>query len=152
MTERAHSHTCNEQTQEEVSLSGANNRWRILYADDSERFRKTVAAFLRSCGYFVDEVEDGSQLINMLERVMNAGWQHDLIITDNEMPNVTGIRVLQYVRGNERTKHLPVIVFSGSDIKEAVEKAGGVFLGKDRRSELGALAKSMLGQARQPSQ
>lgn len=104
---------------------------KILYAEDGENLRETMIASLERRGYAVDAVENGHQLIGKLEVAAATGSRYDLVITDNDMPRTTGIQALRYIRNDERFKELPVIVFSGSDIKQVVEDAGGVFLGKD---------------------
>jgi len=116
---------------------------RILYAEDGKVLRRSVTESLIRHGYTVDAVEDGQQLFDKLEAAAKSGRQYDLVITDNDMPVVTGLRALRYIRekrkalfthefgGEERFTDLPVIVLSGSpEIKGAVEKLGGIFLDK----------------------
>ncbi len=104
---------------------------RVLYAEDNVNMRETITACLDRWGYAVDVVENGHQLIGKLEVAAAMGGQYDLVITDNDMPRVTGIQALRQIRADERFKDLPVIVFTGDKgVKEAVEKAGGVYLEK----------------------
>ncbi|MEK7186765.1 MAG: response regulator [Patescibacteria group bacterium] len=146
--EKANEHrlkSCRRLKQKE-SAPAKENAVKILYAEDDDNLRETMIALLEHCGYAVDAVENGHQLIGKLEVAVAAGVRYDLVITDNDMPRVTGLQVLQHIRSDERFKGLPVIVFSGSDIRRDVEDAGGVYFGKGKDydpADLHALAKKM---------
>jgi DNA-binding response OmpR family regulator len=78
----------------------------ILVVDDDPAVRGTVALVLKSAGYRVGCAADGE-----------AGWdavcsaRPDLLITDHEMPKLTGLELLRRVRSGPR--HLPAIMISG---------------------------------------
>jgi CheY-like chemotaxis protein len=78
----------------------------ILVVDDDPAVRGTVALVLESAGYRVGCAADGE-----------AGWdavcsaRPDLLITDHEMPKLTGLELLRRVRAGSR--HLPAIMISG---------------------------------------
>ncbi len=78
----------------------------ILLVDDDPAIRGTVALLLEDAGYRVGCAEDGE-----------AGWgalcsvRPDLLITDHEMPKLTGLELLRRVRAVSR--HLPAIMISG---------------------------------------
>lgn len=119
---------------------------RILYAEDGEDLRGGTEANLCRWGYAVTTVEDGQQLMGRL--LVEPAF--DLVVTDNEMPNMSGLQVLRKIREDHRFKDLPVIVFSGDKtIKAAVEKAGAAFLekGKADPDDLNDLIKKMLARA-----
>ena len=79
---------------------------RILVVDDDESIRRINTMFLLRAGYEVDSVEDGAVAWDTL----NTG-SYDLLITDNNMPNLTGLELLRKVRDNNMA--LPVIMASG---------------------------------------
>ncbi|MAG37031.1 MAG: hypothetical protein CL878_12415 [Dehalococcoidia bacterium] len=58
----------------------------------------------------------------------------DLIVTDARMPGMSGVALLQALRGGERTVNIPTIMLTGSlagDVRQAALKAGAVeFLNK----------------------
>ena len=62
--------------------------------------------FLLRAGYEVDSVEDGAVAWDTLNTC-----SYDLLITDNNMPNLTGLELLRKVRDNHMA--LPVIMASG---------------------------------------
>ncbi len=92
-------------------------------------------------------VENDSNDAHMIERILtkenseyNIVWMKDsekalnyftnnsniiprLIILDIKMPKITGFEFLEKIRSMERTKFLPVIVFSSSNQKKDIEKA-----------------------------
>ena len=66
---------------------------RILVVDDEESIREFLDIMLRKEGYEVTCVEDGQKAIDMLKKKTV-----DLIISDLQMPNVTGIELLKHVK------------------------------------------------------
>ena len=66
---------------------------RILVVDDEESIREFLDIMLRKEGYEVTCVEDGQKAIDMLKKKTI-----DLIISDLQMPNVTGIELLKHVK------------------------------------------------------
>jgi two-component system, OmpR family, response regulator len=84
----------------------AGRSGRILVVDDDAGVREILAEFLRAAGHDVACAEDGE-----------AGWEtlcaerFDVLITDHEMPRLSGVGLLRRVRAGQR--QLPVIVLSG---------------------------------------
>ncbi len=93
-------------------LAGANIRsdtasaQRILVVDDNEYLRRLCVKTLVKAGYGVTSALDGA-----------AGWEelqlnhYDLIITDNKMPKMTGLEMLERLRSARMS--LPVIMATG---------------------------------------
>ena len=85
----------------------SNRSCRILVVDDDVGIRESNSELLISCGYQVDAAEDGA-----------AGWDalhvrsYDLLITDNNMPKVSGVELVKKVRSARMA--LPVILASGA--------------------------------------
>jgi DNA-binding response OmpR family regulator len=80
---------------------------RILVVDDEPLILHLVTLVLNDAGYEVDPAEDGAVAWDMLQ--LN---RYDLLITDNEMPNVSGIELLGKLHAASMT--LPVILVSGA--------------------------------------
>lgn len=113
---------------------------RILFAEDGEDFRRLFASMLRSDGYSVDEVEDGLELLEQLEKE-----KYDLILTDNNMPRMNGIEALEKFRSDPRFSQIPVIVNSADDrIKETVESLGATYFPKGYFKDLIKMIKDRL--------
>lgn len=101
---------------------------KILFAEDDRFMLKLVAFNLRNGGHEVSTVEDGHELLKKLE----SDETYDLVITDNNMPKMKGIDVLDILRV-DRHKSLPVIVYTSDNLAELrtrVEPLGGVLVGK----------------------
>lgn len=88
---------------------------RILLVDDEPGIRLLSAAMLVRSGYYVDAAEDGA-----------AGWEalqvkkYDLLITDHNMPKVTGVEMVKLLRVQDPV--LPVILASGDVPTEELKR------------------------------
>lgn len=80
---------------------------RILVADDDEGIRCLLSVALTLAGYDVNLASDGEQAWDTLSHD-----HYDLLITDNEMPCLTGLKLIERIR--ETGMRLPVIIASGS--------------------------------------
>ncbi len=88
---------------------------RILLVDDETSIRQLGCTALTRSGYYVDAAEDGA-----------AGWEalqassYDLLITDNNMPKVSGVELVKMLRSARMT--LPVVMASGTLPAEALSR------------------------------
>ncbi len=90
----------------------------ILIVDDMAAMRKILKTLLAQLGYKnVDEAEDGKQA---LEKLRQNPDKYGLVITDWNMPNMTGIELVQAIRSDEKLKHLPVLMVTAEAKKENV--------------------------------
>ena len=94
----------------------------ILAVDDSATMREIVAFVLESAGYRVIEAEDGAQ---GLDRA-NAN-SCDLVITDQNMPNMDGLTLVRSLREMRDYKSVPILLLTteSSDNMKAQGKAAG---------------------------
>ena len=81
--------------------------YRLLIADDDQDIRRLCAAALTQCGYDVSTVADGAAAWQALNAV-----RFDLLITDNHMPELTGVELLQRLRAARMT--VPAILITGT--------------------------------------
>jgi len=86
---------------------------RILVADDEEDIRRLISGVLAGAGFDVNAAADGEEAWEALQHE-----HYDLLITDNEMPRLTGIRLIERIR--DAGMSLPVIVASGFFSTEGV--------------------------------
>lgn len=98
-------------------------RMKVLVADDFATMRKIVRNILKQIGFDdIVEAEDGQAAIQVL-RNENIG----LVVTDWNMPNMTGLELLQKIRNDPKIAHLPVLMVTAEGLKEnviAAVKAG----------------------------
>ncbi len=87
--------------------SGTNPPRRILLVEDDDAIRHLSTEVLISFGYDVDTAEDGAAAWDTLQR--NS---YDLLVTDNHMPKVSGLELLQKLRDFCITT--PVIMATGT--------------------------------------
>jgi two-component system chemotaxis response regulator CheY len=91
---------------------------KILIVDDMAAMRKILKTLLSQLGYKnVDEAEDGKQALEKLRK--NPDY-YDLLITDWNMPNMTGIELVQEVRKDPQLKHIPILMVTAEAKKENV--------------------------------
>lgn len=91
---------------------------RLLVVDDNEMNRDMLARRLGRNGYRVDVAENARQLI---QRVKQSNV--DLILLDVEMPEISGLDVLQTLRESYSPAKLPVIMVTAKNQSEDIVKA-----------------------------
>jgi len=78
----------------------------ILVVDDSKVMREMIVACLRAePGLVFTHAASGLEAIERLS--MQA---FDLVVLDLNMPDIGGIEVVEFVRGQDRLKSLPIII------------------------------------------
>jgi two-component system response regulator MprA len=90
-------------------------RQRILVVDDDSMIRRMNTEALTYSGYEVDAAEDGATAWCAIQQE-----NYDLIVTDNNMPHMTGVELLQLLHGARLT--LPVIMATGSVPQDALDR------------------------------
>ena len=106
--------------------AAANGEWkkRILIVDDDPYYAKLVRDWVRE-SYRADVFSAGMQAFNYLLKKGDDD-KVDLILLDYEMPVVDGPQVLQMLRQEPRTAHIPVVFLTGVGTKEAVMRVKGL--------------------------
>jgi two-component system chemotaxis response regulator CheY len=109
----------------------------VLIVDDSAAIRKILQRILKNAQLPVGSVFEAGDGVEALE-VLRA-HAISLVLTDINMPNMDGLRLLGEVRGNEAWKELPVVVITteGSEHKvmEAVKLGASAYLRKPFTTE-----------------
>lgn len=97
----------------------ADKNLKFLVVDDFSTMRRIVRNLLKELGYTnVDEAEDG---IVALQKLNGGNFQ--FVITDWNMPNMTGIDLLKNIRADAALKHLPVLMITAEAKKENIVEA-----------------------------
>ncbi len=92
---------------------------KFLVVDDFSTMRRIVRNLLKELGFSnVDEAEDG---VIALQKLKNGS--HDFVITDWNMPNMTGIDLLKNIRADAGLKALPVLMITAEAKKENIIEA-----------------------------
>ncbi len=101
-----------EETESPLAPGPADPPQRILVVENEGAIRSFNAEVLRHSGYQVDTAEDGEAGWRALHAAGYDTGSYDLLITDNDMPKVTGVELLKRLR-TARMK-VPVIMASGT--------------------------------------
>jgi two-component system chemotaxis response regulator CheY len=102
-----------------VDTMPANKNMKILVVDDFQTMRRIIRNYLRQLGFNnVEEAEDGDVALEKL----NEG-QFDFVITDWNMPKMTGIDLLKKIRAENNFKNIPVLIITAEAEKENVVQA-----------------------------
>lgn len=92
---------------------------KILIVDDSPTMRRIVINALKTFNYtdFL-EAGDGAEAMALLETN-----DFDFVITDWNMPNMTGLELTLAIRGNDKLKHLPILMVTTRGLKTDIIEA-----------------------------
>jgi two-component system, chemotaxis family, chemotaxis protein CheY len=97
----------------------ADKNLKILVVDDFSTMRRIVRNLLKELGYTnVDEAEDG---VAALQKLKGSNFQ--FVVTDWNMPNMTGIELLRAIRADVALKNLPVLMITAEAKKENIIEA-----------------------------
>ena len=114
----------------------------ILFAEDSQLLSMLIYDGLNKAGYInVIPLNNGLELWNLLQQYKKEGSLEQkvkCVVTDIEMPQMDGHRLLKLMKEDAELKNIPVIIFS-SLINEEMRKKGEQ-LGADAQ-----LSKSEMG-------
>lgn len=96
---------------------------KILVVDDFATMRKVIRNLLKQVGYEnIVEAEDGVTALRVLK-----SQKVDLIVSDWNMPNMTGLELLKAVRSDEDLKPTPFLMVTAEALQDnviAAVKAG----------------------------
>lgn len=119
----------------------------ILLVDDDEDDRQLIGSALRQSGVQAEivEADDGVKALELLARRTPR-----LVLLDLKLPRLDGFEVLRRFRLDEANRAVPVLVLSGSDDRQDVERAYALgangFIRKP--SEFAVLLRSIAAAAR----
>lgn len=98
-----------------------NKNMQILVVDDFSTMRRIITNVLRQLGFDnIVEAEDGAKALHILE-----GEQVDFVITDWNMPQMSGLDLLKAIRGNDNAskKDIPVLMVTAEALQENIVMA-----------------------------
>jgi two-component system chemotaxis response regulator CheY len=91
---------------------------KILVVDDFSTMRRIVRNLLVELGFsnpLIQEADDGENAIAMLR-----SQPFDLVVTDWNMPNMTGIDLLKAIRAEASLKGLPVLMVTAENNRDQI--------------------------------
>jgi two-component system, chemotaxis family, chemotaxis protein CheY len=91
----------------------------VLVVDDFSTMRRIVRNVLRELDFKnIVEADDGSSAVEILK-----SQKIDLIVSDWNMPKMTGLELLKFVRGDEKIKDTPFLMVTAEAQKENIIEA-----------------------------
>jgi adenylate cyclase len=105
-------------------VTDLNQRMRVLAVDDNPVNLDLIQAVAESAGYEVLTVDNGPDALAAAETE-----DPDIIILDVSMPKMDGYEVCRYLKSNEKTNHIPVIMLTA--LFEVDSKVTGLAAGAD---------------------
>ena len=92
---------------------------KILIVDDFSTMRRIIKTLLKDLGFTnTFEADDGTTGLPMLK-----SGDFDFLVTDWNMPGMTGIDLLKAVRADEKLKALPVLLVTAESKREQIFEA-----------------------------
>ncbi|KLD73186.1 chemotaxis response regulator CheY [Xanthomonas campestris pv. phormiicola] len=96
-----------------------NKNMRILIVDDFSTMRRIVKNLLGDLGFTnTAEAEDGNSALAALRSA-----PFEFVVTDWNMPGMTGIDLLRNIRADDKLKHLPVLMVTAEAKREQIIEA-----------------------------
>jgi CheY-like chemotaxis protein len=116
-----------------------------LVVDDSMLIRHTVCRFLEERGFSVESATNGEEALPIIKRI-----RPDLIVTDMQMPKMSGAELISALKSQPETANIPVVIVagksSGSDRGE--HRANfAIFKDIDIEAQLAKALDAILGKA-----
>jgi len=92
---------------------------KILVVDDFSTMRRIVKNILRQLNFAnIIEADDGSTALEVLQRD-----KIDLVVSDWNMPKMTGLELLKAVRADDALKHIPFLMVTAEAQQENIIEA-----------------------------
>lgn len=96
-----------------------NTQKKVMIADDDPGILDAVEAMLEFGGYQVSSTPNGATLLDIRENFP------DLLLLDIWMPGTDGRDVCKYLKAQERSKNMPIIMISAStELEKSAKEAG----------------------------
>lgn len=93
-----------------------NKDMKILVVDDFSTMRRIIKNQLRDLGFTnTDEADDGITALPMLKT-----GEYDFLVTDWNMPGMTGIELLKELRSNDDLKTIPVLMVTAEAKRDQI--------------------------------
>ena len=97
----------------------ADKNMKFLIVDDFSTMRRIIRNLLKELEFTnADEAEDGVVALAKLR-----GGNFEFVVSDWNMPNMTGIELLRAIRADDTLKHLPVLMVTAEAKKENIIEA-----------------------------
>ncbi len=98
--------------------------FRVLIVDDTESMRQINRHYFMECGFKnVDVAEEGERAFKMMKQAYKIGKPYKLVISDWEMPKMTGIELLKMTRTDKELWQTPFYLITTLSDKKYIVQA-----------------------------
>lgn len=118
-----------------------------LVVDDSMLMRYTICRFLEERGFTVESATNGAEALELLARV-----QPNVIVTDMQMPKMSGGELITELKRRPETAKVPIIIVASrsSSFEESENRANfAIYKDVDIDAQLAKALDAVLGNATQ---
>ena len=116
-----------------------------LVVDDSMLIRHTVCRFLQERGFSVESATNGQEALESIKQN-----RPDLIITDIEMPKMSGSELITALKAQPETSKIPIVIVAGkqSGFEKKEKRANfAIFKDIDIETQLAKALKTIMSDA-----
>ena len=122
-----------------VGWLGRSPESKILIVESSANVRRYLAMTLSRAGFLIEQVQNGKEAIAFLNKRLQTGLDIDVVITDLELPQMEGFKLLTDIRADAALQNLPVVVLTArnneNDQKLALALGAKAYFSKPYREE-----------------
>lgn len=124
--------------------AGRSETKRVLLVEDSPFFRNMLTPLLKVAGYDVTTAESAMQALELCE----AGREFDIIVSDIEMPEMSGFEFAETVKANKSWQNIPLVALSShatpQDMDRGIKAGFTKYIAKfDRDTLLNTLSQTL---------
>jgi two-component system, chemotaxis family, chemotaxis protein CheY len=97
---------------------------KILVVDDFQVVRMVIKKLLKELGMDnIEEAADGRIALQMIEKALSSKKPYDVIFCDWNMPDVSGLQVIEICRQRPELKDLPIVLITAEGDSNSIDKA-----------------------------
>ncbi len=106
-----------------VSKVKRSHQPKVLIVESSANVRRYLAMTLTKSGFLTEQVQNAKEAIAFLNERLNSKLDIDVVITDLEMPQMDGFKLLSGLRDDKALQSLPVVVLTARNNENAQKLA-----------------------------
>jgi chemotaxis protein histidine kinase CheA/ActR/RegA family two-component response regulator len=110
---------------EPLEPAALSRQIKVLIVESSANVRRYLAMTLGKCGFLTEQAQDSHKAIALVKAKQRSGIDIDVVITDLEMPQMDGFKLLSSMRDDPDLQNLPIVVLTShnneNDQKLALE-------------------------------
>ena len=116
-------HTLTTRIEGLLATRGVGAKANIMVVDDSSALRKLMSQVLDGAGYDVIAVDDGQIAKQLIE---SKEYLPDLVVTDTDMPNMSGLELIHWMKSAEDSKNISTVLISANHQTDRRRMGAGV--------------------------